>query len=309
MSSRQCQQEASLWTVRARFVCEAVRKGKTFRGRSVASRNQRADKLTTKEAHALDYVRVEREGGVAVLTIDREEKLNALDPQVTEEIGQALLELEAEDPRAIIVTGAGERSFVAGADISAMSVMSPMEAKRFSEIGHAAMALLDRSPVPTIAAVNGYALGGGCGGGIARDIRVAAENATFGFPEVSLGILPGMGGTQRLPRLVGPALAKELIFTGRRVGAEEAREIGLVNRVVPQGEALEVSRELATEIAANAPLAVRHAKSAANRALDVDLVSGLEYEADQFALLFATDDAREGMGAFAERRKPEFEGR
>jgi enoyl-CoA hydratase len=256
----------------------------------------------------LDYVRVEREDGVAVLIIDRQEKLNALDPQVTEEIGQSLLELEAEGPRTIIVTGAGERSFVAGADISAMSVMDPLEAKRFSEIGHAAMALLDRSPVPTIAAIGGFALGGGCEVALACDIRVAAENATFGFPEVSLGILPGMGGTQRLPRLVGPALAKELIFTGRRIGAEEAREIGLVNRVVPQGEALSAARELAAEIAANAPLAVRHAKSATNRALDVDLVSGLEYEADQFALLFSTEDAREGMGAFAERRKPEFKG-
>jgi enoyl-CoA hydratase len=245
----------------------------------------------------LDFVRVERgEGGVAVLTIDRQEKLNALDHRVVEEIGQALLELESEGPRAIIVTGAGERSFVAGADISAMGAMDPMEAKRFSEIGHAAMALLDRSPVPTIAAVNGYALGGGCEVAIACDIRVAAANATFGFPEVGLGILPGMGGTQRLPRLIGPALAKELIFTGRRIGAEEALEIGLVNRVVPEGEALDVAREIAGEIAANAPLAVRHAKAAANRSTDVDLVSGLEYE-------------REGMGAFVEKRKPQFRGR
>src|ERR687886_1015270 len=256
----------------------------------------------------MDYVRVGQEDGVAVLTIDRQEKLNALDGQVVEEIGQALLELEVEAPRAIIVTGAGERAFIAGADIRAMSVMSPMEGKRFSEIGHAAMGLLDRSPIPTIAAVNGYALGGGCEVALACDIRIAAENATFGFPEVGLGILPGMGGTQRLPRLVGPALAKELIFTGRRIGADEARELGLVNRVVPQGEALSTARELAAEISANGPLAVRHAKAAANRALDVDLVSGLEYEADQFALLFATEDAREGMGAFAERRKPEFRG-
>jgi enoyl-CoA hydratase len=256
----------------------------------------------------LDFVSVER-GDVAVLTIDRQEKLNALDPQVVEEIGQALLELEAEGPRAVVVTGAGESSFVAGADISAMSEMDPLEAKRFSEIGHAAMALLDRSPIPTIAAVNGYALGGGCEVAIACDIRIAAENAIFGFPEVGLGILPGMGGTQRLPRLIGPALAKELIFTGRRIGAEEAREIGLVNRVVPQGEALNVAREVAAQIARNGPLAVRYAKAAANRSADVDLVSGLEYEADQFALLFATEDAREGMGAFAEKRKPEFRGR
>ena len=257
----------------------------------------------------MDYVRVESDDGVAVLTIDRQEKLNALDGQVVEEIGQALLELESEGPRVIIVTGAGERAFIAGADIRAMSAMDPIEAKRFSEIGHAAMALLDRSPIPTIAAVNGYALGGGCEVALACDIRIAAENANFGFPEVGLGILPGLGGTQRLPRLIGPALAKELIFTGRRIGAGEAREIGLANRVVGRGEALSAARELAEEISANGPLALRHAKAAANRALDTDLISGLEYEADQFALLFATEDAREGMNAFGEKRKPKFEGR
>ena len=257
----------------------------------------------------MDFVRVESDDGVAVLTVDRQEKLNALDGQVVEEIGQALLELESEGPRVIIVTGAGERAFIAGADIRAMSAMDPIEAKRFSEIGHAAMALLDRSPIPTIAAVNGYALGGGCEVALACDIRIAAENANFGFPEVGLGILPGLGGTQRLPRLIGPALAKELIFTGRRIGAEEAHEIGLANRVVGRGEALKAAKELAAEISANGPLAGRHAKAAANRALDTDLISGLEYEADQFALLFATEDAREGMNAFGEKRKPRFEGR
>ncbi len=258
----------------------------------------------------MDFVRVEfEENGVAVLTVDRQEKLNALDQTVIEEIGQALLELEAEGPRAIIVTGAGDRSFIAGADISAMSTMGPLEAKRFSEIGHAAMALLDRGPVPTIAAVNGFALGGGCEVAIACDIRVASENALFGFPEVGLGILPGMGGTQRLPRLIGPAFAKELILTGRRIDAQEARGMGLVNRVVGQGEALSAAKELAAEISSNGPLAVRHAKAATNRAQDVDLISGLEYEADQFALLFASEDAREGMGAFVEKRRPGFNGR
>ena len=258
----------------------------------------------------MDFVKLERgDDGVVLLTVDRQEKLNALNPQVTEEIGQALLDVEQDAPRAIIVTGAGDRAFVAGADISEMSRMEPLEAKRFTEIGHAAMALLDKSPIPTIAAVNGFALGGGCELALACDIRIAAENALFGFPEVGLGILPGMGGTQRLPRLVGPALAKELIFSGRRIDAAEAKDIGLVNRVVAEGEALNAARELAAEISVNGPVAVRHAKTAANRSLDVDLISGLEYEADQFALLFATRDAREGMGAFMEKRKPQFEGR
>jgi enoyl-CoA hydratase len=258
----------------------------------------------------LDFVKVERgENGVAVLTIDRQDKLNALNPQVVEEIGQSLLELESEAPRAVIVTGAGERAFVAGADISEMNSMSPMEAKGFAELAHAALALLDRSPVPTIAAVNGFALGGGCEIALACDIRVASENALFGFPEVGLGILPGMGGTQRAPRLIGPAVAKELIFTGRRIGAEEAHRIGLVNRVVGEGEALSAATGIAEEIAANGPLAVRYAKAAANRAQDVDIISGLEYEADQFALLFSTEDAREGMGAFIEKRKAAFEGK
>jgi len=258
----------------------------------------------------LDYVSVESlDNNVAVLTIDRQDKLNALNPQVVEEIGQSLLEIEAEGPPAIIVTGAGEKAFVAGADIAAMNDMDPLQAKRFAEVGHAAMALLDRSPVPTIAAVNGFALGGGCEIALSCDIRIAAANALFGFPEVGLGILPGMGGTQRAPRLIGPAVAKELIFTGRRIGTDEARLMGLVNHVVPEGEALKAAKEMAAEIAANGPVAVRHAKAAANRALDVDIISGLEYEADQFALLFATEDAKEGMSAFMEKRKAEFQGR
>ena len=258
----------------------------------------------------MDFVKVERgDDGITVLTIDRQEKLNSLNPQVVEEIRQALLDLEDEPPRVMIVTGAGEKAFVAGADIAAMNEMSALEAKRFSELSQAAMELLDRSLIPTIAAVNGFALGGGCEIALACDIRIAAENALFGFPEVTLGILPGMGGTQRLPRLVGPGIAKELIFSGRRIKAEEARMLNLVNRVVPEGEAFKAAKELAEDIAANGPVAVRHAKAAMNKAQDVDLTTGLEYEADQFALLFATEDAREGMGAFVERREAEFKGR
>ena len=272
----------------------------------------RAKKLRAADegGKTLDFIKVEREdGGIAVLSIDRQEKLNSLNQQVLEEVKQALINLEDDPPRVMVVTGAGEKSFVAGADIAAMSEMSPLEAKRFSELSHEAVGLLDRSLVPTIAAVNGFALGGGCELALACDIRIAAENALFGFPEVTLGILPGMGGTQRLPRLVGPGIAKEMIFSGRRIKAEEARTFNLVNRVVPEGEALEAARELAGEIAANGPVAVRHAKAAVNKAQDVDLASGLEYEADQFALLFGTEDAREGMGAFVERRDAEFKGR
>jgi len=258
----------------------------------------------------LDLVKVEHgDKGVAVLTINRQEKLNSLNQQVLEQVKQALIDLKEDPPRVMVVTGAGDKSFVAGADIAAMNEMSPLEAKRFSELSHEAVGLLDRSLVPTIAAVNGFALGGGCELALACDIRIAAENALFGFPEVTLGILPGMGGTQRLPRLVGPGIAKEMIFSGRRIKAEEARTFNLVNRVVPEGEALKAAKELAEEIAANGPVAVRHAKAAVNKAQDVDLVSGLEYEADQFALLFGTEDAREGMGAFVDRRDAEFKGR
>lgn len=257
----------------------------------------------------MEFVGFEKpEDGVAVVTIDRQDKLNALNRRVVEELGQMLLELQSGELRALVVTGAGERAFVAGADIEEMGSMSPQEARGFVEMAHAAMSLLARSPVPTIAAVNGYALGGGAELALACDIRVAAENAVFGFPEVTLGILPGMGGTQRLPRLVGEGRARELIFTGRRIGVKEASEIGLVEKVVEEGGALEAAKEMAAAIAGNAPLAVRNAKSAIGKAMDVDLVSGLDYEAAQFSLLFSTEDAREGMAAFTERSRPEFRG-
>lgn len=257
----------------------------------------------------MEYVKLDRDGEVAVLTIDRQDKMNALNAQVQEEITEALTSLRKEGHRALVVTGAGDRAFVAGADLAAMRAMSVLEVKAFGEIGKKMMEVLESTPVPTIAAINGFALGGGSEIALACDIRIAAENASFGFPEVTVGIMPGAGGTQRLPRVVGTALARELIFTGRRVSAQEAKEIGLVNKVVGRGEALTAAKEMGREIAANAPVAVRNAKAALNVALSADPASGIEYEADQFAILFATEDTREGMNAFSERRKPQFKGR
>ena len=251
----------------------------------------------------MDFVKVELEDGVAVLTVDRQEKLNALDGRVVEEIGQALLELEVEAPLAIIVTGAGERAFIAGADIRAMSVMDPLEAKRFSEIGHAAMALLDRSPIPTIAAVNGYALGGGCEVALACDFRVAADDARLGQPEILLGIIPGAGGTQRLARLVGPARAKDLVFSGRMVSADEALAIGLVDEVVPAAEVHAAARARLARYVGGPAYALRAAKEAIDRGLEVDLESGLELERMLFAGTFATKDRAVGMRHFVEKGK------
>jgi enoyl-CoA hydratase len=248
--------------------------------------------------------------GIATITVNRPDKLNALNATVIAELDDAAGRIERErDIRGVLLTGAGAKAFVAGADISEIGSQGVTEGQARARAGQRMMRRLEQCGKPVVAAVNGFALGGGCELALACDIRIAAENALFGFPEVTLGILPGLGGTQRLPRLVGPGVAKEMIFSGRRIKAEEARMINLVNRVVPEGEALNAARELAGEIAANGPIAVQHAKAAANKAQDLDLVSGLEYEADQFALLFATEDAREGMGAFVEKRQAEFKGR
>ncbi len=257
----------------------------------------------------MDYVKVEHEGGVAVVTIDRQEKMNALNAQVQEEITEAFASIPPGEVRAAVITGAGEKAFVAGADVGGMEQMSALEVREFGRIGTRMMQAIEGAPFPVIAAINGFALGGGLEIALACDIRIAAENARLGFPEVTIGIMPGAGGTQRLPRVVGSGVARELVFTGRMVDAREAKEIGLVDRLVGEGEALEAAKELARQIAKNAPLAVRNAKTAMNIARNTDLASGIEHEGDLFALLFATEDAKEGMAAFAERRKPEFKGR
>jgi enoyl-CoA hydratase len=253
-------------------------------------------------------IRVDREDAVAVVTVDRQEALNALDLPTLTELRDRLRDLAAdEDARVVILTGAGEKAFVAGADIKYMSGLGVNEAKAWGALGHEAGRLLETMPKPTIAAVNGFALGGGCELALACDIRYAASTAKLGQPEVNLGIIPGWGGTQRLARVCGLGVAKELIFTGRVVDAEEALRIGLVNGV--HDPVLDKARETATQLASKSPVALRLMKELANRALGGDHAANLEAEGDSFGELFASEDAKEGMTAFVEKRDPRFVGR
>jgi enoyl-CoA hydratase len=249
---------------------------------------------------------VERDGAVAVVTVDRQEALNALDPPTLGELRDRLVELaEDAETRVVVLTGAGDRAFVAGADIKAMSAMDIEQAKAWGDLGHETATLLETMPKPTIAAVNGFALGGGCELALACDVRYASTAAKLGQPEVSIGIIPGWGGTQRLPRTVGIGRAKELIMSGRLIDAEEAFRIGLVNAVFAPDELIAKSLDVARDLAAKSPLVLAAAKQAMNRTLYGDL--GVEAEA--FAGLFGSEDQREGMAAFAEKRAPEFKGR
>ena len=208
----------------------------------------------------------------------------------------------------VVLTGAGDRAFAAGADIKEMEDMGVLEAHAWGSLGHECTRLLESMPKPTLAAVNGFALGGGCELALACDIRYAAERAKFGQPEINLAVIPGWGGTQRLARAVGPALAKDLILTGRTIDAAEALRIGLVSAVYPDGELLDRVLDSAASLAQKSPLALSAAKDAANRALQGDLGAGLSYEAILFAALFASDDQEEGMRAFSEKREPRFTG-
>ena len=257
----------------------------------------------------LSLVHVSREDRIATVTIQRPEKLNALNPQVIDELGKAFRELRSDDEvRVVILTGAGDKAFVAGADIGVLAEMNPLSGVEVSRQGQVVFREIETFPRPVIAAVGGYALGGGCELALACHLRIASENARFGLPEVGLGIIPGYGGTIRLARLVGLGKALELTLTGGQVGAEEAERLGLVNAVVPREALMERAREMAGRIARNGPVAIQMALESIYHALDSTTAEALTHESSLFGLLASTDDMKEGMGAFLEKRKPTFRG-
>lgn len=247
---------------------------------------------------------------IATVTIHRPKSLNALNPETARELDAVFSEIAGRpDVGVVLLTGSGEKAFVAGADISEMREFTPLQALEFSRFGQMVLERIERLPQPVIGVINGFALGGGCELAMACDLLVASDHAKFGQPEVNLGIIPGWGGTQRLPRLIGRNLAKELVLTGEMISAERAYEIGLVNRVVPQAGLMDTAREIARKILAKGPVAVRSAKDAMNRGLDLDLQNACALEANAFAVVFSTGDRAEGMTAFLEKRKPGYRGR
>ena len=251
-------------------------------------------------------VLLEKKGNVAVATINRPQALNALNSDVLTDLDELVNVVSADsDIRALVITGSGAKAFVAGADIGEMSTLTPEEGEAFGKHGNDVFRRIETLPIPTIAAVNGFALGGGCELSMACDIRICADTAVFGQPEVGLGITPGFGGTQRLARLVSPGMAKQLIYTARNIKADEAYRIGLVNAVYPVEELLPQAEKLANTIAANAPIAVRACKKAINEGLQVDIDAAVVIEEKLFGSCFKTADQIEGMGAFLEKRKHE----
>lgn len=249
---------------------------------------------------------LKKEDNICVLSINRPNVLNALSTEVLEELKEAIEVIEKdEEIYVLIITGEG-KAFVAGADISEMKDKNSQESRIFANLGIEVFRKIELMEKPVIAAVNGFALGGGCELAMSCDIRIAGEKAKFGQPEVGLGITPGFAGTQRLSRLVGVAKAKELIFTGDMINASEAEKIGLVNRVVPQEEVLNESIKIAQKIASKGQIAVRYSKTAINRGIETDIETGMAIEKDLFGLCFATKDQKEGMNAFLEKRSPEF---
>ncbi|WP_408955368.1 enoyl-CoA hydratase-related protein [Natroniella sp. ANB-PHB2] len=255
------------------------------------------------------HLRLEQKEGWSLLTVNRPKALNALNGEVLKELKGAIETLEEdENTKAICITGAG-KAFVAGADIAQMKEMNSLEAKEFAKLGHTTFKRIEDCSKPVIAAVNGFALGGGCELALACDIRIASEKAKFGQPEINLGIIPGFGGTQRLPKLIGVAKAKELTFTGQNIGAEEALKFGLVNHVVPEDELLSRVERLMDKIVAKSSVIVSLAKEAINSGIELGMNGGLDLEVNLFGVCFSSADQTEGMEAFLEKREAEFKGR
>ena len=255
-------------------------------------------------------IRWEVENEIGILTIQRPSALNALNYDTMIEIEEVMDKVVSDSSiKAVIITGEGEKSFVAGADIAYMQDLSAVEGYKWGEIGQRVFQKIEDLPQPVIAAVNGFALGGGCELAMACDIRFASYTAKFGQPEVTLGITAGFGGTQRLPRLVGKGRAKELLFAGTMISAEEAYRIGLVNKVFSQSELMNEAKIFANKISQIAPVAVQATKMAVNRGMDMDLRSGIAFEASLFGMTFSTEDQSEGMSAFLEKRKADFKGK
>lgn len=253
----------------------------------------------------MNYITYEQEGFVGIITINRPKALNALNSEVLKELDACLDGVDLEATRALILTGAGEKSFVAGADIGEMSTLTKAEGEAFGKIGNDVFRKLETFPIPVIAAINGFALGGGCEISMSCDIRICSDNALFGQPEVGLGITPGFGGTQRLARIIGVGKAKEMIYAATNVKADEALRIGLVNAVYPLEELIPAAKKLAGKIAKNAPIAVRACKKAINEGLDVDMDKAIVVEEKLFGSCFESEDQKEGMAAFLEKRKVE----
>ncbi len=250
----------------------------------------------------MSFVNCEVKDKIAVITINRPEALNALNSQVLDDLGAAFDSIDVNAVRAVVLTGAGDKSFVAGADIGEMSTLSKAEGEAFGKKGNDVFRKIEEFPIPVIAAVNGFALGGGCEISMSCDIRICSENAMFGQPEVGLGITPGFGGTQRLARLIGAGMAKQLIYTARNIKADEAYRIGLVNAVYPQEELLAAAEKMASQIAANAPIAVRACKKAINDGLQTDIDAALVIEEKLFGSCFESEDQREGMANFLRKK-------
>jgi enoyl-CoA hydratase len=254
-------------------------------------------------------IAVEPQGNIAVIRVNRPDKLNALNAETIAQLDAAVRRIAADDAiRGVILTGAGEKAFVAGADIAELAEMGPLTGIAVSRAGQATFRMLEQLPKPVIAAVNGFALGGGLELALACHMRIASAKARFGLPEVKLGIIPGYGGTVRLPRLVGKGRALEMILTGEMIDAEEAFRIGLVNRVVAPDELLTYAKQLLEKIIANGPVAIRMAIEAVDRAMETTLDDSLILESNMFGLLSATADMHEGMKAFLDKRTPEFKG-